>query len=44
MERFAKECFAVFCDLTGYDKTMIRTAPTPFIDESESPLIVIQAP
>ncbi len=28
--------------LTGYDKTKIGTAPTPFIDESKDPLIFIQ--
>ncbi len=42
MERFAKDCINVFCELTGCDKTKIGTAPTPFIDESKDPLIVIQ--
>ena len=32
----------MFCDLTGYDRNKIGTAPTPFIDESKDPLIVIQ--
>ena len=42
MERFAKECITVLCDLTGYDRNKIGTAPTPFINESKDPLIVIQ--
>ncbi len=32
----------VFADLTGYDKAKGGTDPTPFIDESKDPLIVIQ--
>ena len=32
----------MFCDLTGYDENKIGTAPTPFIDESKDPFIVIQ--
>ena len=42
MERFAKECVTVFCDLTGVDKGKVGTAPTPFVDESEDPLVVTQ--
>ena len=41
MERFATKCITVFCGLTGYDRNKIGTAPTPFIDESKDPLIVI---
>ncbi len=35
MDRFATHCITVFCDLTGYDRNKIGTAPTPFIDESK---------
>ena len=42
MGRFAKECVDVFCELTGYDKGKVGTAPTPFIDESKDPLAVTQ--
>ena len=37
MEEFAKECVRVFCELTGCDRTMLGTAPTPFLDESKEP-------
>ena len=30
MEDFAKECVRVFCELTGYDRTRVGTAPIPF--------------
>ncbi len=42
MERFARDCVTVFCDLTGYDKGKVGTAPTPFVDESKDPLVVTQ--
>ncbi len=42
MERFARDCITVFCDLTGYDKGKVGTAPTPFVDESKDPLVVTQ--
>ncbi len=32
----------MFCDLTGYDRNKIGTAPAPFIDESKDPLIAMQ--
>ncbi len=32
----------MFCDLTGCDRKKIGAAPTPYIDESKDPLIVIQ--
>ena len=42
MERFAKECVTVFCDLTDYDIKKVGTAPTPFIDESQDTLVRTQ--
>ena len=42
MERFARDCVSVICELTGYDKGKVGTAPTPFIDESKDPLAVTQ--
>ena len=44
MERFAKDCVSVFCELSGYAKTKVGTAPTPFLDESKDPLVVIEEP
>ena len=44
MERFAKDCVNVFCELAGCDKTNVGAAPTPFLDESKDPLVVIQEP
>ena len=44
MERFARDCVTVFCDLTGYDKGNAGTAPPPFDDESKDPLVVTQPP
>ena len=40
MERFARGCVTVFCDLTGYDIKKVGTAPTPFIDESQDTLVI----
>ena len=42
MERFAKDCVTVFCDLAGYDKGKVGTAPAPLVDESKDPLVVTQ--
>ena len=44
MERFAQDCVNVFCELSGCDKGKIGTAPTPFMDESNDPLLVIEQP
>ena len=44
MERSAKDCVTVFCDLTGYDKGKVGAAPTPFVDESNDALVVTQPP
>ena len=44
MERFAKDCVNVFCELSGYAKNKVGTAPTPFLDESKDPLRVIEEP
>ncbi len=44
MERFAKDCVSVFCELSGYDKPKVGAAPNPFLDESKDPLAVIQEP
>ena len=42
MGRSARDCVGVFCELTGYDKGKVGTAPTPFIDESKDPLAAAQ--
>ena len=44
MERFARNYFTVFCDLTGYDKGKVGAAPTPFVDESKDTLVVTLLP
>ncbi len=44
MERFAQDCVNVFCELSGCDKSKIGTAPTPFLDEANDPLLVIEQP
>ena len=41
MERFAKDCVTVICELSGYEKAKVGSAPTPFLDESNDPLSVI---
>ena len=41
MERFAQDCVTVFCELSGYEKAKVGTAPTPFLDEANDPLSVI---
>ncbi len=42
MEEFARECVRMFCELTGYARTRVATAPTPFLDESNDPFTVLQ--
>ena len=44
MERFARDYVVVFCELSGCSLDKIGTAPTPFLDESNDPLIVIEEP
>ena len=44
MERFAKDCVNVFCELSGYAKDKVGTAPTPFLDEANDPLLVLEEP
>ena len=34
----------MFCELSGCDKSRVGTAPTPFLDESNDPLLVIEQP
>ncbi len=41
MERFAQGCVDVFCELSGYAKNKLGTAPTPFLDESNGPLTIV---
>ena len=40
MERFAKDCVTAFCELSGYPKAKVGTAPTPFLDESKDPVVI----
>ncbi len=42
MERFAQDCVNVFCELSGYAKNKVGSAPTPFLDESNDPLAIIE--
>ncbi len=44
MERFAKECATAFCELSGYPKAKVGTAPTPFLDESKDPVAIFDDP
>ena len=44
LERVARDCATVFCDLTGYDKGKVGAAPTPFVDESKDTLVVTLLP
>ena len=44
MEKFADDCVNVFCELSGYAKVKVGTAPTPFLDESNDPLLVVEEP
>ena len=41
MERFAEDCVDVFCELSGYAKNKVGTAPTPFLDEANDPLAIV---
>ena len=42
MERFAKDCVSVFCQLSGYSIDKVGTAPTPFLDEANDPPIMFE--
>ncbi len=42
MERFAQDCVNVFCELSGYAKNEVGSAPTPLLDESNGPLAIIE--
>ncbi len=42
MELFATDCVNVFCELSGFDKAKVGTAPTPFIDEANDPLLAFE--
>ena len=44
MERFAKDCVNVFCELSGYSRDRVGAAPTPFLDEANDPLAVLEEP
>ncbi len=44
MERFAKDCVTAFCELSGYLKAKVGTAPTPFLDESKDPVVIFDEP
>ena len=44
MERFAKDCVTAFCELSGYPKAKVGTAPTPFLDESKDPVVIFDEP
>ena len=44
MERFAKDCVGVFSEISRYATNKVGTAPTPFLDESKDPLVVIEEP
>ena len=41
MERFAKDCVSVFCQLSGYSIDKVGTAPTPFLEEANDPPIML---
>ncbi len=42
MERFAVDCVSVFCELSGWDKNKIGTAPTPFLEEANDPVAIFE--
>ena len=42
MERFAQDCVNVFCELSECSKSRVGSAPTPFLDESNDPLLVTE--
>ncbi len=43
-ERSAKDCVTAFCELSGYPKAKVGTAPTPFLDESKDPVVIFDEP
>ena len=42
MERFAEDCVNVFCELSGYAKNKVGTAPTPFLEEANYPVAIFE--
>ncbi len=42
MERFAVDCVNVFCELSGWDRNKVGTAPTPFLEESNDPVAIFE--
>ena len=42
MERFADACVNVFCELSGYAKSKVGTAPTPFFEEANDPVAIFE--
>ncbi len=44
VKRFANDCANAFCELSGYARAKVGAVPTPFLDESKDPLVVIQEP
>ena len=42
MERFAEDCVNVFCELSGYAKNKVGTAPTPFHEEANDPVAIFE--
>ena len=44
MERFAKDCVSVFCALSWCAQDKVGTAPTPFLEEANDPLTVLEEP
>ncbi len=42
MERFAEDCVNVFCELSGYAKNKVGTAPTPFLEEANDPVAIFE--
>ncbi len=42
MERFAVDCVNVFCELSGWDRDKIGTAPTPFLEEANDPVAIFE--
>ncbi len=42
MERFAVDCVNVFCELSGWDRNKIGTAPTPFLEEANDPVAIFE--
>ena len=44
VERLAKDCVSVFCELSGYPKANVGTAPTPFLVVSKDPIVRFEEP